>query len=79
MTLNFDLARRTRRFKDLTQGQLAKQIGVSADALAGWEQGEHEPTLSNAVAWARALGLDLGELLAESSPDPAAAEGRRSA
>lgn len=71
MTLNFKLARRTRRYQDLTQEQLAERIGVSRDALAGWEQGEHEPTLSNAIAWARALGLPLSKLLTDDEPEPA--------
>ena len=70
MVLNLTLARRTRRWKDLTQEQLAQQIGVSKEALASWEQGEHEPTLSNAVAWARALGLQLIDLVPDAGRDP---------
>jgi transcriptional regulator with XRE-family HTH domain len=69
--LNFALARRRRRWLDLTQEEVARRMGVAKQAISYWENGVREPTLENAVAWAKALDLDLADLLAEPEPEPA--------
>jgi len=71
--LNSALARRRRRWLDLTQKEVATRIGVAEQTLSLWETGTREPTLENAVAWAKALDLELADLLAEPEPEEAAA------
>jgi transcriptional regulator with XRE-family HTH domain len=50
------LERVRRRIK---QGVLAAELGVSQNALCGWESRRHAPSRSNAVAWAAALGVEV--------------------
>jgi transcriptional regulator with XRE-family HTH domain len=49
--------RELREEKGMTQGQLAGMAGVSEQAVAQWERGLREPTWSNMVAVADALGV----------------------
>jgi transcriptional regulator with XRE-family HTH domain len=66
--LNIALARRRRRWLDLTQEEVGARIGVGKQVISYWENGTRVPTLENAVAWAKALDLELAELLTDSEP-----------
>ena len=57
----------------LTQDQLASSIGLSRASIANIEQGRQQVLLHHAVGIARALGADLGDLVAE----PEAGAGRK--
>lgn len=74
--LNIKLARRRRRWLDLTQEDIATRIGVQKQVVSYWENGVRVPTLENAVAWAKALDLELADLLAEPEVEPAEAVGQ---
>lgn len=60
----FGKAVRTRRTQlGVTLDQLAETSGVSAAALSRVERGLLSPTLRNAIAIARGLGMELAELV----------------
>ena len=62
--VRFGNAVRTRRTRlGVTLDQLAETSGVSAAALSRVERGLLSPSLRNAVAIARGLGCELGELV----------------
>ncbi|MFT3778059.1 MAG: XRE family transcriptional regulator [Ottowia sp.] len=62
--VRFGDAVRTRRTRlGVTLDQLAETSGVSAAALSRVERGLLSPSLRNAVAIARGLGCELGELV----------------
>ncbi|CAD5249265.1 conserved hypothetical protein [Bosea sp. 62] len=62
--VRFGNAVRTRRTQlGVTLDQLAETSGVSAAALSRVERGLLSPTLRNAIAIARGLGLELAELV----------------
>jgi transcriptional regulator with XRE-family HTH domain len=63
--VNYELAKATRRFKGLTQAQVAAQVGVGEATLSRWESGDREPKATQLAKWAAALGLTADELLAE--------------
>jgi putative transcriptional regulator len=48
--------------KDLTQEQLASQLGVSRQTLIAIENGKYSPSLEFAFALARALDVEIGQL-----------------
>lgn len=59
------LAARLRELREragLTQQQLADRVKVTRDAVARWEAGRREPSLSNALAIVKALGVDCTAL-----------------
>src|SRR5215475_6525926 len=60
----------------LTQKQLADRAGVSQRGISHWEQGLREPTWSNVIALAKALGVKCDDFLHEPSPRPDAGPGR---
>ena len=51
----------------LTQGQVAKVVGVDAGTVSMWETGRRVPTGTSLVAWARSVGCMLA--LVEVLPD----------
>lgn len=51
-----------RKVQNLTQGELAMKVGVSERKLAGWERGETNITLEDAVSCANALGCTPNDL-----------------
>jgi transcriptional regulator with XRE-family HTH domain len=57
--------KRLRQAAGLTQVELARKLRMSLRTLQGWEQGYREPELSNINRIAKALGVDVGELVAE--------------
>ncbi|MBT5848617.1 MAG: helix-turn-helix transcriptional regulator [Micrococcales bacterium] len=54
--------RQHRLAKDLTQEQLASQLGVSRQTLIAIENGKYSPSLEFAFALARALDVEMGQL-----------------
>jgi transcriptional regulator with XRE-family HTH domain len=66
--VNYQLARATRRYKDLTQAEVAAQVGVAAETLSRWESGDREPKASHLQRWAAALGLTMDELASDETP-----------
>ena len=73
MAVNINLARRKRRWLEITQAEMALRIGVHTVTFQSWERGLYEPTVTNAGAWARELGIDLNDLLSEGEPEEVAA------
>ena len=60
----------------LTQEQLAERVGVKRDAIARWERGTREPSWSNVVALADALGVSCDAFRQEPRPAPEPQRGR---
>src|SRR5262245_61511166 len=60
----------------LTQEQLAEKVGVKRGAIARWESGTREPSWSNVVALARALGVECTAFLQEPATAAPARPGR---
>lgn len=54
---------RTRRAADLTQEELATQVGVSRQTVSDWERGDATPDLSNAARIAQVLGVTVDSLV----------------
>jgi transcriptional regulator with XRE-family HTH domain len=54
-----------RDFRGLTQEQLADRIGVSTDAIAKVERGQHFPRFRSLLALSRGLKVPLRDLLDE--------------
>jgi transcriptional regulator with XRE-family HTH domain len=52
-----------RRARGLTQEELAYRARVSLRTVAGWESGQVRPRKRNARALAKALGVDIDDLL----------------
>lgn len=66
--------RRARRYADLTQGELAAQVGVSSlMAISRWERGEHRPSDESLVKLSQILGRDIAWFYAEHEVDLEAA------
>ena len=51
-----------REEKQLGQIQLGKELGVSHGIISAWENGVHEPTLSNLIAIAKFFGVTIDYL-----------------
>jgi transcriptional regulator with XRE-family HTH domain len=60
----------------LTQEQLAEKAGVKRDAVARWERGNREPSWSNVVALADALGVSCDAFRQEPAALPGPHRGR---
>lgn len=60
----------------LTQEQLAERVGVKRDAIARWERGTREPSWSNVVALADALGVTCEAFRQQPGPAPEPQAGR---
>ena len=56
--------RARRKFNGLTLNELAVRAGLSRAALSKIERGEQDTSVSNAMGLSRALGIEVGELLA---------------
>ena len=66
-----------RTSRGLSQKQLAEAAGLSQNAISQWESGAREPSWSNVLALANALGVTCQEftggdagVVAEKEPDP---------
>jgi transcriptional regulator with XRE-family HTH domain len=54
-----------RKEKGMTQDALAKQLGVTFQAVSKWENGTSDPSTSNLCALAKLYGIPVEELLHE--------------
>ncbi len=52
-----------REHSGLSQGELAKLLGVHTSQLSRWEKGERQPSINQLMSIARALGVTLDYLL----------------
>lgn len=59
--------RQQRRVRVVSVRQLAKASCLNSSMISEWENGHHEPTLTNLRRWARSLGFDIA--LVPASPD----------
>ena len=64
-----------RREKNMTQMELADRLGVSFQAVSGWERGKSMPDVSRLPEVAELFGVSIGRILGEEAPlvDSAAA------
>ena len=54
--------RRFRRARDMTQAELAENLGLTKTGVASWEQGRAQPPLSRLDAIASALEVDVQDI-----------------
>lgn len=69
--MNYDFAERLielRRQHDLSQEDLAKDLGVSRQAISKWERAESTPDVTNLVALATLYKISLDELVHGETP-----------
>lgn len=57
-----------RKAAGITQPDLAEMCEVSPDTLRRWEWGKQEPRLGELLLLAKALGVDIGELVTGQKP-----------
>lgn len=66
MTRTGEAIRRARKQAGLTQDELAKAVGhANQSSVSHWERGTYPLKVTDAIAIARACGVDPVELLAE--------------
>lgn len=68
--MTYDVADRLahmRRRRGLSQGELARKLGLSRQAVSKWERGESSPDTENLVALADLYGVSLDELVRPSA------------
>jgi len=61
--------RKIRRYRDIDQADLARQVGVSPSTFAGIERGERDPKFSVALKIAELLGVTIDELTGRKPPE----------
>ncbi|MDO5032031.1 helix-turn-helix transcriptional regulator [Corynebacterium sp.] len=59
------MVRKWRRWKELTQGELAEKVGVSRQTIANIEKGNYSPSVYLALAICRELGKTVEEVFGE--------------
>lgn len=57
-----DRVRETREYHGLTQGELARAVGVSRQSINSIERGRYTPSLPLALKFARIFGCPVDEL-----------------
>lgn len=62
MTIGITI-RQHRKMRELTQAQLAQEVGISVQAISKWETGAGFPDIAQIVPLARALHITTDELL----------------
>ncbi len=55
--------KRSRNKKGISQGDIAKQLGVSRGFISTIENGKTNPTLATIAKLAKSIGVSSGELL----------------
>lgn len=71
--LNTTLARQRRADLGLTLAQVGDQVGVTRQVVQRWEAGNAEPrSLDTLRRYAKALGVELDDLVADPEPEAAA-------
>lgn len=63
-----------RKEHNLSQEQLADELGVSRQAVSKWERGEASPDTDNLIALARLYGTSLDGLIFDAHAEPEAKE-----
>ena len=63
MTYFTDKLKALRKEKQLTQKELAEQIGIKQNSYSDWETGKNEPNLENIVKLSKILDTSTDELL----------------
>ena len=64
--MNIEIANRLLQYRkkhNLSQEELASQIGVSRQAVSKWERAEASPDTDNLILLAKLYGVTLDELL----------------
>jgi transcriptional regulator with XRE-family HTH domain len=56
-----ELIRQARRDLGLTQGEVAKECGISQALICQYEQGRYKPLLENALKLCKYLGISLDD------------------
>ncbi|HIW77420.1 MULTISPECIES: helix-turn-helix transcriptional regulator [Gordonibacter] len=72
--MTYDVADRLiqmRRRRGLSQGDLARALGLSRQAVSKWERGESSPDTNNLIALATLYGVTLDELVGPLGDQPA--------
>ena len=54
-----------RKNRDMSQGELAKAVGVSLDTVSRWEKGKRSPRYEDIVSLALAFGVSVSALMGE--------------
>ena len=57
-----------RKAKNMTQMELADQMGISFQAVSNWERGSSMPDISKLPELAEILGVSIDQLLGEEAP-----------
>ena len=58
-----------RKERNLSQGDLAKAMDVSRQAVSKWENGTSDPSTSNLLSLAKLYGIDAADLLRQVKPE----------
>ena len=56
------LLKEARRRRQLSQREVAEQLGVAESTYANWEQGRRDPSIADLLKLMEALNLDLRDL-----------------
>ena len=56
-----------RAARDMSQDQLAKEVGVSRQTINAIEKGDYNPTINLCIAICKVLGVTLNDLFWEES------------
>lgn len=79
MGLYAEIAQRLRSERErqrLSQGELARRLGVASNTVSRWETGTYKPKLEDLDKVARELGLGVGDLIPQNRRQPAEPLGR---
>lgn len=60
-----------RKEKNISQSEIAKQMGVSRQAVSKWEQGTSSPDTERLIQLAKLLGTEVEYLATGIKPEPA--------
>lgn len=60
-----NMVRKWRRWKELSQAELAEQAGVTRQTIANIERGNYAPSVYLALAICKALGKSVEEVFGE--------------
>ena len=69
-----DNIRYYRKRKEMSQDELAEQLGVSRQSISLWETGQTQPTIDNIIALTRLFGITSDELLSDIPAAPTATQ-----
>ena len=58
-----DNIRNSRKNKNMTQKELAEQLGVSHNTISDWESGKHKPDADSIMLLCKVLGVDANYML----------------